>query len=110
MIRRPTRAMIAVELAVIVAAPAIVAWRDPFADWDLALLSVLLVLSIVSDLLRIEVPAYRVFLSASFLSIVTAAVFLGGPPAAFIGVTTILAVWIRERYRLDYLLINLVTY
>ncbi|MGH2952413.1 MAG: HD-GYP domain-containing protein [Solirubrobacterales bacterium] len=110
MIRRPSRAMISGGFALIAAAVVVGVLRNPFATWDLSLLAILLALSIVSDLLRIEVPAYRVFLSASFLSIVTAAVFLGGPPAMFIGVATILSVWLRERYRLDYLLINLVTY
>jgi putative nucleotidyltransferase with HDIG domain len=110
MIRRPTRAMIAVELALIAAAVLLAGLREQFANWDLGLLGLLLALSIVSDVLKIEVRAYRVYASASFLAIVTGAVFLGGALAAFIGVATILAVWLRERYRLDYLLLNIVTY
>src|SRR5204863_2533732 len=48
--------------------------------------------------------------SSSFLAIVTATVFLGGAPAALIGVTTILAGWARSRYARNDLLINVVTY
>jgi putative nucleotidyltransferase with HDIG domain len=110
MIRRPSRAMIGAELALIGGAVVVAGLRGPYAEWDLAVLGILLALSIVSDLLKIEVRAYRVYASASFLAIVTGAVFLGGALAAFIGVATILAVWLRERYRLDYLLLNVLTY
>ena len=39
-----------------------------------------------------------------------AAVFLGGVPAAVMGVVTILAGWIQDRYAADILLLNVVTY
>ncbi len=48
--------------------------------------------------------------SASLMTIVLAAVLLGGPPAALMGVVTILAGWIKARYQPQFLLINLVTY
>ena len=44
-------------------------------------------LSIVGDLTAVDTPASRVKISSSFLAIVVAAVFLGGAPAAVIGVT-----------------------
>src|SRR5918996_320680 len=107
--RAPTK-LIAVEWLALIAAAGFAAWRAQDANWDLAVFAILLVLSIASDLLRIQVRAYRVFASASFLAIATAAVFLGPSPAALIGVTTIVAVWIKERYPPAYLLINVVTY
>ena len=107
--RAPTK-LIAVEGLALIAAAGVAAWRAQDASWDLRLLATLLVLSIASDLLRIEVRAYRVFASASFLALATAAVFLGPSPAALIGVTTIVAVWFKERYPPAYLLINVVTY
>ena len=110
MTRTPTRAVIAIQVIALLVAVAVAIWRLPGAVWDPALFVTLLVLAVASDLLRIEVRAHRVFVSASFLAIVTAAVFLGAVPAAIIGVVTILATWVRERYQLDYLLINVVTY
>src|ERR687891_220522 len=79
--RAPTK-LIAVEWLALIAAAGVAAWRAQDASWDLWLLATLLVLSIASDLLRIEVRAYRVFASASFLALATAAVFLGPSPAA----------------------------
>jgi len=110
MTRTPTRAVIVVQLLALAAAAVLAVWRAPGASWDPAVLAILLVLAIASDLLRIEVRADRVYVSASFLAIITAAVFLGETPAAVIGVATILVSWARERYRADYLLINAVTY
>ena len=107
---RPTRLAIAIQLIALAVVAVVAVVRAPDADWDLALLGTLIVLGVASDLLRIEVRAYRIFVSASFLAIVLAAVFAGVTPAVLIGVVTILASWARERYPRDYLLINLVTY
>ena len=107
--RAPTK-LIAVEWLALIAAAGFAAWRAQDANWDLAVFAILLVLSIASDLLRIQVRAYRMFVSASFLAIVSAAVFLGAVPAAVIGVTMIVAVCLKERCPRDYLLINVVTY
>jgi putative nucleotidyltransferase with HDIG domain len=107
---RPTRLAIAIQLIVLAAAVGVAVARASDADWDLALLGTLIVLGVASDLLRIEVRAYRIFVSASFLAIVLAAVLAGVTPAILIGELTILASWARERYQRDYLLINLVTY
>ena len=49
-------------------------------------------------------------LSGSFLPMVLAMVLLGGPPAALIGVVTILVVWLVERNALHYLLNNVLTF
>jgi putative nucleotidyltransferase with HDIG domain len=89
---------------------ALVALYPPSTELDFGLFAVLLVLSVVSDLLRIQVPAHRVFVSASFLAIITAAVFLGPAPAAAVGVLTTLGVWLKERYAVRYLVLNATAY
>jgi putative nucleotidyltransferase with HDIG domain len=83
---------------------------DSLSDWDLGLLATLTVLSIISDLIAVQTRVTRVTVSASFLTIVIGAVFLGGGPAALIGVVTILAGWLKHRYGREDLLVNLVTY
>lgn len=108
--RKPSKGFVAAELVALALAAAVAAWQGPNADWDLPLLGTLLVLSITSDLIRIELPVYRTMISASFLSVILAAVLLGSTPAALIGVATIAATWIRERYSGDFLLINIVTF
>jgi putative nucleotidyltransferase with HDIG domain len=100
----------AAQVVAWIAIVALVALYPPASDLDLGLFLTLLVLSVVSDLLRIEVPAHRVFVSASFLAIVTAAVFLGPAAAATIGALTILGVWLKERYAVRYLILNATTY
>ena len=79
------------------------------ADWDLALFGILLGFSIFSDLTAISTNS-RVKISGSFLALVLAMVFLGGAPAALIGVITILAGWLRWRDDWHYLLNNVLTY
>src|SRR5947207_5905730 len=109
---RPSRKVIALEGAALALAMAVAIWRNWDGDnsWNLPLFGLLLAVSIVSDVTAVETPASRVKVSSSFLAIVTATVFLGEAPAALIGVTTILAGWLRTRYSRNDLLINLVTY
>jgi putative nucleotidyltransferase with HDIG domain len=102
--------VIGVELAALAAAVPVAIASDATSNWDLPLLGVLLAAAIVSDLTAVDTPTIRIKVSSSFLAIVTAAVFLGGAPAALIGVTTILAGWARSRYARNDLLINVVTY
>ena len=65
------------------------------ANWNLPLLSSLLVFAVVSDRWAIDTTATlgnrsRLLMSGSFLALVMAMVLLGGAPAALIGVATIL--------------------
>lgn len=99
-----------VEVLALMLAIAVAIWRAPDANWDLALLGILVVLGAASDLMRIEVRAHRIFVSASFLAVVLVAVFAGPTPAAIVGVATILAGWARERYEASFLLVNVITY
>lgn len=91
-----------------VVAAAAILWA-PSADWDLPLFCILLGFSVFSDLTAISTTS-KVKISGSFLALVLAMVFLGGAPAALIGVLTILAGWLRWRDEGHYLLNNLLTY
>ncbi len=84
-------------------------WRAPTANWDPELFGILLGFSIFSDLTAIETSS-KLKTSGSFLAVVLAIVFLGGPPAAIIGVMSILVGWFRWRDAPHDLLVNVVTY
>src|SRR6266511_5739009 len=107
---RPTRRVIWLEVAALAAALAVAIWRNGDSDWDIPLLGVLLAGSIAGDLTALDTSASRIKISSSFLTIVTAMVFLGETPAALIAVATILAGWVRFRYSPTGLLMNVVTY
>ena len=106
---RPSRLIIGAEFAALVALSALAGWLAPTANWDLGLFFVLLGFSIFSDMTAIETAAH-VKISGSFLALVLAIVFLGGVPAALIGVLTMLVGWARWRDEPHDLLNNLVTY
>ncbi len=106
---RPTRANQIIQLGGLLLAFGLGVIWAPTATWDLALFGVLLGFSIFSDLTAIE-TASRLKTSGSFLALVLAMVLLGGPPAAVIGVLTILVGWARWRDAPHYLLNNLLTY
>jgi putative nucleotidyltransferase with HDIG domain len=84
-------------------------WRATSANWDLPLFFILLGFSVFSDLTAISTTS-KVKISGSFLALVLAMIFLGGTPAAVIGVLTILAGWLRWRDAGHYLLNNVLTY
>jgi putative nucleotidyltransferase with HDIG domain len=69
----------------------------------------LLVFSAVSDLRAVETSG-KLKISGSFLALVLAMVFMGGTPAATIGVSTIVVGWLRWRDAPQDFLINLTTY
>lgn len=106
---RPTRTAIAGMLLALVGVAAVAVVRAPECNWDLGLLAVLLVFSVFSDLTAVRAES-KLLISGSFLALVVAMVFLGGAPAALIGVATILAGWLRWRDEWHYLLDNVLTY
>jgi putative nucleotidyltransferase with HDIG domain len=106
---RPTKANQILLWASLLAVGAIMIWRAPTADWDPALFGILLGFSIFSDLTAIETSS-KLKTSGSFLALVLAMVFLGGPPAAVIGVLSIWAGWFRWRDDAHDLLVNTLTY
>jgi putative nucleotidyltransferase with HDIG domain len=106
---RPSKANHVLLSAALVAVVAIAVWRAPTANWDPALFGILLGFSIFSDLTAIETSS-KLKTSGSFLALVLAMVFLGGPPAAIIGVVSIWVGWIRWRDDAHDLLVNTLTY
>jgi putative nucleotidyltransferase with HDIG domain len=101
--------VIALELLALAAAALLGVAVNANANWDAKLFAVLLVFSVVSDVTASNTSS-NVKISGSFLSLVLAMVFLGGPPAAVIGVTTIAIGWFRWRDEPHGLLNNFVAY
>lgn len=107
--QRPSRLITALLLCALVAVVAAAIWEAPRANWDWALFATLLAFSAFSDLMSIDTES-RLRVSANFLALITAMVFLGGTPAALIGVISISIGWIRYREGMSDLLINVVTF
>jgi putative nucleotidyltransferase with HDIG domain len=106
---RPTRLSTILLAIAVVAVVAVAAWQAPNANWDWALFLTLLGFSAFSDLMSIETES-RLKVSGSFLALVLGIVFLGGTPAALIGVFAILVGWLRFREGLSDLLVNALTF
>jgi putative nucleotidyltransferase with HDIG domain len=106
---RPSRFVIAAELVALAFAVAVAIWRADSANWDLELLVTLMAFSLISEAWRVE-TGHGAKISGSFLALVLGMVFLGGPPAAVIGVASMGLTWLRRHYPVHDLLINLVTY
>jgi putative nucleotidyltransferase with HDIG domain len=107
---RPSRTAIGLVALALGAALAVAIWRAPVSDWEIPVLLVLLALSITADLSAFDSVASRIKVSASFLAVVVGAVILGGTAGAVIGATTMVASWLRFRWPLHDLLINLNAY
>ncbi len=106
---RPTRSVIALSYAALLAVVVVAVWRAPVSDWDPALIGILLGFAVFSDLTGIETDS-RVKISGSFLALVLAIVFLGGSAAASIGILSILIGWFHWREPLHDLRVNAITY
>ncbi|MBS1887467.1 MAG: HD-GYP domain-containing protein [Actinobacteria bacterium] len=91
----------AVLVAAVVAAPS--------ANWDFALLAVLLGFAGFSDLTA-KVVAERLNISGSFPALVLAMVFLGGSPAALMGLATAFMGYLRWREPTSSFVQNLLNY
>jgi len=107
--KRPTRLVIAAMGLALAATLAAAAWWAPECDWNIPLFAVLLSFSVFSDLTAVSTES-RVKVSGSFLALVVAMVFLGGTPAALIGIATIVVGWLRWHDEGHYLLNNVLTY
>ena len=106
---RPTPLSTAIVAAGLVVAVAASIWAAPDANWDLALFGILLAFSAFSDVMSIETESH-LKISGNFLAIVLAIVFLGGTPAALIGIISIVAGWIRFRENVHDFLVNALTF
>ena len=107
--QRPTAFVLATQALALVVAVAVAIWESGDGNWDPLLFGVLLAFSLFSDLTAVPTSS-RVKISGSFLALVLAMVFLGGAPAAVIGVVTIAAGWLRWRDIPHYFLNNVLTY
>ena len=107
---RPSKAVIAAEWLAFACAVVAGALLAADANWDPALLAILLATSVVSDLRAIRITAYEIVVSGSFLVIITAIVLLGAVPAALIAVATTISSWVSQRYPANDLLVNVAVY
>ena len=80
------------------------------ASWKPGLLAALAACAVAGDLAAASTGSAKLKVSGSFLALILAMVLLGGPPAAAIGVATILVGWLRHREAGHYLRQNLVVY
>jgi putative nucleotidyltransferase with HDIG domain len=106
---RPTRFTTTILAIAFAGMVAVAVWEAPRANWDWELFATLLAFSAFSDLMSIETES-RLKISANFLALITAIVFLGGTPAALIGVISIMIGWIRYRESFNDLLVNVLTF
>jgi putative nucleotidyltransferase with HDIG domain len=106
---RPTRLSTAVLLTALAGVVVLGIWEGPKGNWDWGLFGTLLAFSVLSDLMLIETES-RLKISANFLALITAIVFLGGAPAALIGLLSILVSWVRYRESVNDFLVNIVTF
>jgi putative nucleotidyltransferase with HDIG domain len=96
--------LVAIALAVVAA---------PLANWNLGVAAVLLGCAVISDLSAIDAsgsPRHGISISGSFIAMVLSMAFLGGAPAAGIGLVVMLVGHLRYRERADRFLNNLVAY
>ncbi|HEY4778316.1 MAG TPA: HD-GYP domain-containing protein [Solirubrobacterales bacterium] len=87
---RPSNLVVAAEVVALIVVVAVSVLTAGTAVWDLPLLGILFAFAVFSDLTAI--PTSKLKLSVAFMPMVLAMVLLGGPPAAVIGVLTILVV------------------
>jgi putative nucleotidyltransferase with HDIG domain len=107
---RPARYVpVLVALALAIAIGVAVRLADD-ARWDLLALGILQALAVASELSAVNSASRRIKVSGAFLAIVACLVLFGATPAVGIGLVTILASWLRERYETHNLLVNLLTY
>ncbi|MCW2979302.1 MAG: hypothetical protein JWO14_1029 [Solirubrobacterales bacterium] len=106
---RPTRPVVAGQLAGLVVVLIGVAIDAPSSNWDPALFGILLGFSIFSDLTATD-TGEGISISGSFLALVLSMVFLGGAPAALIGLLTMVVGWLRWHEETHFLIHNLLNY
>jgi putative nucleotidyltransferase with HDIG domain len=106
---RPTKPVVAGQFVGLLFVLAGIALDASASNWDLGLFSILLGFSIFSDLTATSIGD-KIRISGSFLSLVLSMVFLGGAPAALIGVITVITGWLRWREATHYFIHNLLNY
>jgi putative nucleotidyltransferase with HDIG domain len=104
---RPTALVLGLEILILAVALTAIP-LVPYNSWNVDLLIVLLGFSALSGLVGIKTE--KVYISGNFLAIVLAMVFLGGGPAALLGLVTIILGQLRWLDKPADFLSNLVTY
>jgi diguanylate cyclase (GGDEF)-like protein len=99
--RAPGRRMAAFQVAGTAAAvgfgAALALLAPGLSNWNLAYLAILALLAVTSELSATLLPSATLTISGSFLSIMLAAVLLGPPAAAAVGLATVGLGWLRWR-------------
>ncbi len=107
---RPTRFAIGGLILAFIVTAAVGILLAPECNWNLPLFFVLLAFSIFSYITAVNTES-KVKISGAFLALVLAMVFLGGTPAALMGVAATVVGWIfRWRDKSHLFLANLVMY
>ncbi len=106
---RPSKFIVTLQVAGLALVGAVSALTAGSANWDFGFLAILLAFSLVSDATAITTTS-KLMLSGSFLPMMLAIVFLGGAPAALIGLLTIGVDWLRNRTSSDVLVNNLLAF
>ena len=106
---RPTKSVVAGQVVGFIIVLAAIVADAPSSNWDPALFVILMGFSIFSDLTATS-TGDKIRISGSFLALVLSMVFLGGAPAALIGVITISLGWLRWREETHYFIANLLNY
>src|SRR6266576_2244442 len=88
-IRQPSPSIQSVQIAALIAAAVLGVLASGSADWNIPLALALAGCAVISDLTAANTATAKLKVSGSFLALVLAMVLLGGPPAAVIGVLTI---------------------
>ena len=102
---RPTKAIIAVQVLGLALAVAVSVLTADTANWDLGLFALLVGFAVFSELTAIG-TSYKLKLSGSFLPLVLAMVFLGGPPAALMAVISIAVITLAGQARAPHFVLN----
>ena len=106
---RPTKTYTALLVAAVFVVVVAAILEAPSGNWDWGLFVTLLALSTISDILSVETES-RMTISANFLALITAIVFLGGTPAALIGAISTGVAWFRIRESPTGLVVNILTF
>jgi len=108
-VTRPSRALVAFQLAVLCASALAAVLLSTSADWaPTSLFLLLLALALLSEPFRLDTKNF--FVTTSFLSLVLAMTLLGPTPASAIGAAIMLVNALRRRAPLQPTLANVSTY
>ena len=95
--RRAAAAQLLIAATAWVLCAVVALFAHGLTDWNVAYLAILAALAVTSEFTATLLPSGSLIISGSFLSIMLAAVLLGGPAAAIVGVATVVFGWLRWR-------------